>query len=101
MRPEQAKALPLGAKCTYSARLAREGVAAYRQSSRKEWRRADLGIAVPCVYIGWRTLSDGINDYEPDEGYVYVADRHFDAALVVYDPRCKPVVVPFDALEAV
>lgn len=99
MTPEQIKALPLGARCTYTARIERKGVAAYRQSSRKEWHRADLGITVPCVYIGWRTLSNGINDYEPDEGYFYVANHHFDAALVVYDPRCRPVFVPFDALE--
>lgn len=99
MTPEQVKALPLGAQCAYTARLARAGYRAYRESSRKVWRRTDLEIAIPCVYIGWRTLSDGTNDYEPEEGYTYVAERHFDAALVVYDVRCKPVLVPFDALE--
>lgn len=99
MRPEQAKALPLGAQCTYSARLERAGHQAYQAPSRKAWRRSDLEIAIPCVYIGWRTLSDGTNDYEPEEGYSYVAERHFDAALVVYDVRCRPVFVPFEALE--
>lgn len=99
MTPEQAKALPLGAQCAYTARFVRNGVHAYRQTSRKRWERIDLDITIPCVYIGWRTLSDGLNDYEPDEGYVYVAEHHFDAALVVYDARCRPVFVPFDALE--
>lgn len=95
MTPEQVRALLLGAHCAYTARIHRVALT----NGRKEWRRTDLGMAIPCVYMGWRTLSEGVNDYTPEEGFVYVADRHLSAALVVYDARCKPVFVPFDALE--
>jgi hypothetical protein len=96
MTPKQIKALPLGTRCTYTARITR-----LSWCGRRCWRRTDLDIAVPCIYIGWRTLSEGVTDPDPEEGYVYSPDCHFDAALVVYDPRCRPVFVPFDALEVV
>lgn len=60
---------------------------------RREWRSVTGGEGQAGFVIGWRTLSNGEvrrYGYEPTE---YIPERHFDAYLVVFDPRTNPVYV--------
>ena len=100
MTPEEVKALPLGAPVTYSATLTRttKHMAGWR--ARKAWTRFELDSTHPAVFIGWRSLVDGWRDAEDEVGYVFEPDEATRqvAALVAYDPRCNPILIPCDAL---
>jgi hypothetical protein len=60
----------------------------------------DTTFRQPGIFIGWRTLTDGTAEWEDEVGYVFDADAASRqvAALVVYDKRRSPVLVPCDAL---
>lgn len=56
------------------------------------------------IFIGYRTIKQGINTYmgDPniDGGRYFVAKLHFEAWLIVEDPRMNPVyVLPGDVME--
>lgn len=52
------------------------------------------------LYIGYRTVADGLREYIGDEeGIAFVPERHYRAALVVFSERERPVLVPLDAIE--
>ena len=51
------------------------------------------------LYIGYRTLYDGVREWiGSEEGVWFIPDRHFEAALVVFSPRERPVYVPLSAM---
>lgn len=95
-RPHPIKALPIGTPIVYNATLSRHVTQQRGWNTQKEWRRGGID-ARPGVYIGWRTLFDGTTEFD-DDGAVFHPSRHFPAALVVFDARCSPVLVPMDAI---
>lgn len=52
------------------------------------------------LYIGTRTLQNGVRDWDGEYGYTFSPTDHFTAALVVPGPRQNPIYVPMDAIEA-
>lgn len=66
----------------------------------KWWEVQPLSKPREALYIGYRTLQDGHADYiGPEEGTAFYPDRHYRAALVVFNERERPVLVPLDSLE--
>ena len=53
------------------------------------------------MVIGLRTLSNGFIDYNSDYGYIYNPTEYLQAALVAFDLRRKPILVPLDAVQVV
>lgn len=89
--------IPMGTPVRWRRALYRAGtqrlLGDYSSPGRREWRSVMGGPWRTGFVIGWRTLSDGEAvqvGYEPTE---YYPDRHFDAYLVVFDPRTNPVYV--------
>jgi hypothetical protein len=92
--------IKFGAAVTANAVLRRRTRIGERNTDEKYW---DAWAIKPRtgLYIGARTLSNGVRWYEPEVGMVYEAKgAHFRAALVVFSAKEKPVLVPFDSLEA-
>jgi hypothetical protein len=53
----------------------------------------------PGVFLGWRTLRNGVREWEGDEvGYVFFQRETVAAALVSLSRTLAPVYVPLDAL---
>lgn len=52
------------------------------------------------IFLGWRTLSNGVREWEPDVGAVYTPDKdgYIKAALVCFSSRENPVYVPVDGI---
>jgi hypothetical protein len=65
----------------------------------KEWKRVPF-VVDGGIFLGFRTLSDGWNDYEYEVGYVFSAIESFKAALVCPSDRMNPVYVPLDKIKA-
>jgi hypothetical protein len=63
----------------------------------KYWER--LPVKTEGLFIGFRTLYDGVNKWDSDSGNTFYPKSHFTAALVVPGPRRKPILVPMDAME--
>lgn len=63
---------------------------------RKEWAEEEISPPVTGLYIGWRTLANGV--YMPgsfeDPSYLK-ADQHIRVALVVLGERSNPIYVPW------
>lgn len=53
-----------------------------------------------CIFLGTRTLQDGIRDYDHEYGYQFAAHHRFKAALVCPGPLRKPVLVPLASIKA-
>lgn len=68
---------------------------------RKEWRRSFATTLRRGIYIGWRTLANGYRSWEDGIGWSFSPTDHLEAALVAYNPRRKPALVPFGALTEV
>lgn len=65
----------------------------------EEWKVwATRGYAKEGVFLGYRTLSNGIRYYEADEGYYFGPEERIKAALVYPGPHLNPVYVPLDAI---
>ena len=66
-----------------------------RRGDRADWVKKYLGGLKTGIFIGTRTLKNGVmvgpNAYEPAR---FAATEHFEAALVCPGPRSKPVFVP-------
>lgn len=52
-----------------------------------------------CIFLGERTLRDGIVHYDYEDGHTFISKEHFQAALVSPGPKEKPVYVPFGAIK--
>lgn len=85
--------MKLGDEIKFITRLERVVV----NLSGKKWK------PVPCrgsgIWIGWRTLSDGVISYDSyEEEYLYKGTNFFRAELVVTDPRKKPIFVLLESV---
>jgi hypothetical protein len=65
----------------------------------KVWKRAPFH-AQGCVFLGVRTLKNGIRHFDGEEGYYFQAKEHIKAALVSPGPRSAPILVPLESIEA-
>ena len=97
--------MQLGQKVKTTARLDRRHRPTnpeYKGGSwnRKQWERTDHPEKEG-VFIGTRTLQNGVREYDCDSGWCWYKDSHFEAALVVFDKRQAPVHVPLDAISTV
>ena len=71
----------------------------YDNGKYKYWKAKDINRTG--IYLGKRKLANGIADYYGyDEGVVFTATEHIDAALVCFSERNKPVYVPLEAIKA-
>ena len=61
---------------------------------KKEWKRVKFERT--CIFLGYRTLSNGTRHYDSYAGYDYTPTKHFKAALVSPSERENPVYVPLD-----
>lgn len=61
------------------------------------WKPSDLKTPLKGIYIGYRTLCNGNWGYE-DGWPLWMGNDHFQAALIVTNPRQKPILVPFSSL---
>lgn len=99
MTTEQAPTPPVfGATVTVSQIYRRRTRIGERNTDEKYW---DVWAIKPrtALYIGARTLSNGVRWYEQEVGMVYEPrGERIRAALVVFSARERPVLVPFDAL---
>lgn len=59
----------------------------------KIWEKTSLKTPMEVVLIGIRTLSNGTTDYDPECGYMYNGDEHFQALLVTDKLSRKPFYV--------
>lgn len=95
-----AAAFKLGDRVIVGAIYRRKKQHGERASSRayKSWQANPIA---PCkaLFIGWRTLANGYSTYDSDDVTIFTAEHHFKAALVVFDERTKPVLVPFSTIE--
>lgn len=77
----------------YLRRQKREGY-----GTQKFWEAAPTAPRTG-IFIGWRTISDGRRVWEgSEEGFSYSPSSYLRAALVVFTPRTKPVLVPVDQI---
>lgn len=61
------------------------------------WKTFECRSPIKGIYIGWRTVSDGYKTWNGDH-IEWVAETYFQIALIVTDPRQKPIPVPFSSL---
>lgn len=47
-----------------------------------------------CLFLGFRTLSNGIRDFDSDYGHTFIPKEYFKVALVCPGPKYNPVYVP-------
>jgi len=87
--------MKLGDRVIFTARLHRVRA---RGTSRVTWQRIATNTR-DGIYIGTRTLWDGNRSFEDEVGYIFEPISHFEAALVVFAERQKPIFVPLDAIE--
>jgi hypothetical protein len=71
------------------------------EGSRKQWVISRFARPRGGVVIGWRTLSDGVAEYNGhDEATIYHPKRYFRALLVVISEKQNPIyVLPEEAYE--
>jgi hypothetical protein len=65
---------------------------------RREWQSSPLKVPVTAVFLGYRTLSNGIVDFYPDH-IEYHGKEYIRAALVSFGPHENPVYAPPDAIK--
>lgn len=88
----------LGEKVIVSAVLVRRTRTLRGYAAEKTWQPRPMEPREG-LYIGYRTLADGVRDAEDEVGYTFEPKRHFRAALVVFSDRTNPVLVPLDQIE--
>jgi len=86
-----------GAKVSISAKYARSCRNEQQGIIYKYWKVATF-VASGCLFLGTRTLHNGIMEYDIEEGWTFSQREHFEAALVCLGPRRKPILVPLDAV---
>lgn len=62
----------------------------------KYWSPAEFDSAG--IFLGYRTLSNGLRDYDLECGHTFKGDDFFKAALVSPGPNLNPIYVPLDAI---
>lgn len=63
------------------------------------WNQRKLAKPKAGVLVGLRTLTDGETRFSVEDGNVYHPRKTVKAALVSYDLRRKPVLVPIEHLQ--
>jgi len=48
------------------------------------------------LYLGLRTISNGVRKYDDDDGFWYSPQEYFTVALVCTGPRSNPIYVKLD-----
>lgn len=91
-------AVKLGARVKLTQALVREqGRESHPQFGThwsKMWRTRPLKAPVEGIIVGRRTLNQGFNEWiGNDEGITFVITDRFQAVLVAFDMRRKPVPV--------
>lgn len=63
--------------------------------TRKEWFIWPIKPR-DAIFLGWRTLSNGVREWENEVGAIYTPDKdgYIKAALVCFSPHENPVYVP-------
>jgi hypothetical protein len=69
----------------------------HRQCGYKLWVETEK--TVKGIFLGTRTLQNGWRQFEEDEGYIFIRDNTFEAALISPGPRLNPVYVPLNSIE--
>ena len=85
-----------GSKVKVTAVYRRAGTTRERKN-RKYWRVNPIAPREG-LYIGYRTLYNGYVEYD-DYGGTFHPQEHYKAALVVFNEREKPVLVPLAHIE--
>lgn len=70
--------------------------------TRKEWYIWPIKER-QAIFLGWRTLSNGVREWEDEVGAIYQPDKdgYIKAALVCFSTRENPVYVPIGSIAAV
>lgn len=89
-----------GDKVVVSGRLDRYTLGGMR-SRRKQWRLQRWNTPRQGIYIGKRTLANGLAEFSYDEPIIFRPEEYIFAALVVFNERENPVYVPFENIELV
>jgi hypothetical protein len=93
--------LELGTVVQFSQTYSRHGKNRIGYGIDKYWRRNDNTTHTGIV-VGIRTISNGTRKWVgSEEGYEYTPTEYLQAALVAFDLRRKPVLVPIDAVQVV
>ena len=53
------------------------------------------------VFLGYRTLSNGVRDYDNQDGWTYTAKEHIRVAYVCFSDKANPIYVLLDDIEKV
>ncbi|PCJ26743.1 MAG: hypothetical protein COA94_04920 [Rickettsiales bacterium] len=51
------------------------------------------------IFLGWRTISNGVTYCDHEEGCHWEADKYLQAALVAISPTTNPLYIPVDGIE--
>lgn len=70
----------------------------YNSRNCKYWEEKKIPETT-ATFLGFRTLSNGINDFDSECGIIYCATDYVSAALVVFNEREKPVYVAIKELK--
>lgn len=62
------------------------------------WRRKEFK-AKGCIFLGYRTIQEGVRHYENDFGYYFEQKGSFKVALVCPGYMLNPIYVPVYAME--
>jgi len=63
----------------------------------KYWRKVDFPVTRTGIYLGLRTLSDGLAVHTEDDWY-FETTKRFPVAFVVLSSRENPIYVPLDCI---
>jgi len=86
----------LGEHVTCAAVLERRTIYRGSRGDEKRWEPRAIELR-DGIFIGWRTLSNGMREWRNDEGYCYTPAEYIGAALVVFSLHENPAYVPIDA----
>jgi hypothetical protein len=67
------------------------------RGGRRQWLGVPLTAPQTAVFLGYRTLSNGLVEFYVDHT-VYRAGEYIRAALVSFGPHENPVYAPLDAI---
>jgi hypothetical protein len=88
-----------GAVVSISAKYRRRERKGDRGGIYKYWDSTPFS-ADGCIFLGTRTLQNGIKEWEGECGWIFDPHERIKAALVCPGPLRKPVLVPLDAVKA-
>ena len=63
----------------------------------KVWERVPY-TCVGAIFLGTRTLKNGIREFDSECGWSFDPKEHFKAALICITGKLNPVFVPLDCL---